>query len=394
MTTLPVVIPKDFDKYFFNRKKEMEQINANLSLLEKDVANQILITGHRGVGKTFLLKKLLKEQPDKYLTCYIDLSKTYGGQQGKLTEEEVMKEFLNKINESISKEDNIYSKVNRKISNFLKQLKLKEYDFSNINILDIQLPDIKENYLKFSKFVMELPQIIVDTSENIKGFIIVVDEFQLLRSLKKPEAFFWLIRSYTQEQYNVSYIFTGSVSQTSEIINMINGQNGAFGGRMLQFNVDPFSKEHTKEYLNTHIPTLSFTEDGFERFYSCTRGIPAYINSLASILPTDSKCTIETIKQTLLLNVDQIVIMWLYVWGTLTKIEKEMIIYMVENNHVTWPILKKELNYAKSTITKYIDSLLNKGIIEHTFNKEYILSDKMLKTWLEIKYANDGIYPP
>ena len=98
-------------------------------------------------------------------------------------------------------------------------------------------------------------------------------------------------------------------------------------------------------------------------------------------------------RQTLLLNVDQIVIMWLYVWGTLTKIEKEIFIYMVENNHVTWSILKKELNYAKSTITKYIDSLLNKGIIEHTYNKEYILSDKMLKTWLEIKYANDGIYP-
>lgn len=393
MTTLPVFIPKDFDKYFFNRKKDMEQINTNLSLLEKDVANQILITGYRGVGKTFLLKKLLKEQPDKYLTCYIDLSKTYGGQQGKLTEEEVMKEFLNKINESISKQDNNYSKVERRISNFLKQLKLKEYEFSNINILDIQLPDIKNNYLKFSKFVMELPQVIVDTSDDIKGFIIVVDEFQLLRSLKKPEAFFWLIRSYTQEQYNVSYIFTGSVSQTSEIINMINGQNGAFGGRMLQFNVDPFSKEHAKEYLNKYISNLSFTEDGFERFYSCTRGIPAYINSLASILPTDSECSAETIKETLLLNVDQIVIMWLYVWGTLTKIEKEMIIYMVENDHVTWPLLKKELNYAKSTITKYIDLLLNKGIIERTYNKEYILSDKMLKTWLEIKYANDGIYP-
>ena len=275
----------------------MEQINANISLLEKDVANQILITGYRGVGKTFLLKKLLKEQPDKYLTCYIDLSKTYGGQQGKLTEEEVIKEFLNKINESISKQDNNYAKVERKISNFLKQLKLKEYDFSNVNILDIQLHDIKNNYLKFSKFVMELPQIIVDTSKDIKGFIIVVDEFQLLKSLKNPEAFFWLIRSYTQEQYNVSYIFTGSVSQTSEIINMINGQNGAFGGRMLQFNVDPFSKEHTKEYLNKYISNLSFTEDGFERFYSCTRGIPAYINSLASILPTDSQCSAETIKR-------------------------------------------------------------------------------------------------
>jgi len=51
------------------------------------------------------------------------------------------------------------------------------------------------------------------------------------------------------------------------------------------------------------------------------------------------------------------------------------------------------MGYAKSTITKYVDSLLNKGVIEHTYKKEYVLSDKMLKTWLEIKYSNDGIYP-
>ena len=55
--------------------------------------------------------------------------------------------------------------------------------------------------------------------------------------------------SYSQEQSNVSYILTGSVSQTDEIINMINGQNGAFDGRMLQFNINPFTKDETKEYL-------------------------------------------------------------------------------------------------------------------------------------------------
>ena len=240
---------------------------------------------------------------------------------------------------------------------------------------------------------MELPQMIVDASDEIKGFIIVIDEFQLLKSLKNPEAFFWLIRSYTQEQFNVSFIFTGSVSQTGEIINMINGQNGAFGGRMLQFNIDPFTEDETKKYLNERLNNLKFTEKGFERFYSCTRGIPAYINSLSSILPTDVECEENVIKEKLLLNIDQIVIMWLYVWGTLTRIEKEIIIFMVENKNVTWSMLNNEMIYAKSTITKYIDSLLNKGIIEHTFNKEYVLSDKMLKTWLEIKYGNDGIYP-
>lgn len=393
MNSLPVVIPKDINKYFFNRKKEISQINANLSLLDMDVANQFLITGYRGVGKTFLLKKILNDQPDKYLTAYIDLSKIYGAQKGELTEEKVIKEILDKINETINKDEKLYDNIKSHITNFINQLKLKNYDLSNIKLTHIELPEIKDNYLKLSKFTMELPQLIVDSSPDIKGFIIVIDEFQLLKSLKKPDAFFWLIRSYSQEQFNVSYIFTGSVSQTGEIINMINGQNGAFGGRMLQFNIDPFTKDQTKRYLNERLSSLKFTDGGFERFYSCTRGIPAYINSLASILPSNIECDEEIINETLLLNVDQIVIMWLYVWGTLTSIEKEMIIFMVENEHVNWSLLARELNYSKSTITKYVDSLLNKGIIEHTFNKEYVLSDKMLKTWLEIKYENDGIYP-
>ncbi len=276
---------------------------------------------------------------------------------------------------------------------FFKQLKLQDYDFNNINLSNLKLPEIKENYLKLSKFAMKFPQMIVDSSDEIKGVIIVIDEFQLLDCLENPEAFFWLIRSYNQEQYNVGYIFTGSVSQTSNIINMINGQNGAFGGRMLQFNIDPFSKQSTKRYLDERLPNLKFTENGFERFYACTKGISTYINSLSSILLTDKACDDEVIKEKLLLNVDQIVVMWLYVWGTLNSIEKEIIIYVVENENVNWSKLYNEFSYAKSTITKYIHSLLNKGIIMYTYDGEYVLSDLMLKKWLEIKRENDGIYP-
>lgn len=79
--------------------------------------------------------------------------------------------------------------------------------------------------------------------------------------------------------------------------------------------------------------------------------------------------------------------------GTLNSIEKEIIIFMVENENVTFSLLNNEMDYPNSTITKYIDSLLNKGIIEYTSNKEYALLDQMLKTWIEIKYKNDGIYP-
>ena len=142
MSSLPVIIPKDINKYFFNRKKEISQINANLSLLEKDVANQLLITGYRGVGKTFLLKKILNDQPEKYLTAYIDLSKIYGCQKGNLTEEEVIKEILDKINETINKDEKLYDSIKSHITNFINQLKLKNFDLSNINLAHIELPEI------------------------------------------------------------------------------------------------------------------------------------------------------------------------------------------------------------------------------------------------------------
>ena len=77
MKIMPSTIPKDFDKYFFNRKKDIKLINAYLSMLEQDIPNQLLVTGYRGVGKTFLLRKILRDQDKKFLTAYMDLSNIF-----------------------------------------------------------------------------------------------------------------------------------------------------------------------------------------------------------------------------------------------------------------------------------------------------------------------------
>ena len=150
------------------------------------------------------------------------------------------------IDESLENNEKIVRTAKKRLYHTLEQLKLKNYNFNNSNLRDLPLPLIEDNYNKLSKYVRELPQNIVDSFDEIKGFIIVIDEFQLLKTLENPEAFFWLIRSYTQKQYNVSYIFTGSVSNTAEINEMINGQSGAFGGRMFQLNIDEFNKQQTQ----------------------------------------------------------------------------------------------------------------------------------------------------
>lgn len=394
MKIMPVSMPKDIDKYFFNRVRDINMINTQLSTVRLDIPPQLLIIGYRGVGKTFLLKKVLNDQSEDILTSFIDISEIVGRQKGNLTEGEVLKAILNSINETMSKDKKSYKKWIDKITGQVKRLQLKNYDFpGDANIMDIPIPVIHDNYDKLSKFVMELPQKIVDESKDIKGYIIVIDEFQLLKNVKKPDVFFWLIRSFVQKQFNVGYVFTGSVSKTSDIINMINGQEGAFGGRLIQINIEPFTADETRRYIKEKSNNLKFTDNGFERFYACTRGIPLYINSLSSVLPNNTICDEEIIKQTLKFNIDQVAMMWIYVWGRLSEGEKDFIIYLLEHEGSNRADLDNELGYAKSSITRFIDSLSNQGIIEFNRERKFVLADKMLERWLKIKYETNGFYP-
>ena len=174
---------------------------------------------------------------------------------------------------------------------------------------------------------------------------------------------------------------------------MINGQEGAFGGRLIQINIEPFTIDETRRYIDEKSNNLKFTDNGFERFYACTRGIPLYINSLSSVLPNNIICDEEIIKQTLKFNIDQVAMMWIYVWGRLSDGEKDFIIYLLEHDGSKRSDLNKELGYAKSSISRFIDSLSNKGIIEFNNEQKFVLADKMLGLWLKIKYETNGFYP-
>lgn len=393
MNMMPTTVPKNIDKYFFNRKNDIKKINLQINSIYEDLPNQILITGNRGVGKTFLLKKILQDSDEKTLTAFIDISKIYSSNK-KVTEEEVLKEILSQIKVALERKQSLFRKFEEKIKFFGKNIALHNYEFTDASsIFDMPLPIIKDNYKSLSKFVLNLPQQIVDSYDEINGFIIVFDEFQFLKHVENPEAFFWLFRSYIQDQSNICYIFTGSVSKTAEIIESINGQTGAFGGRMIQINIESFSKEETKKYLADKASDLIFTEDGFNRFYECTRGIPAYINTFCNVLDSGKKYDEKMIKENFLLKMDQIVIMWLYIWGNLSDYEKNIVKLLTDFDNLTWNELLEKTGYSKSTLTKYIESLNNKAIIKYNHDRTYSLNDSMLKTWLKHKKETEGQYP-
>ena len=141
----------------------------------------------------------MKDINPNFLICYLDISQIYAQNQGKLSEEKVLLELLNTMNQTLKsiEEDNT-KKIYHNIKKLYDSVKLKKYDFKDAaSFLKIPIPEIGTNYEKLSKLVMNYPQKIVDEADELKGFIIIIDEFQLLKKLDNPESFFWLIRSYT-----------------------------------------------------------------------------------------------------------------------------------------------------------------------------------------------------
>lgn len=386
---MPLNIPTEIDKYFYNRKNDIKLISMYINALKDNLSSQLLITGPLGVGKTFLLKKILKDQKDDIITIYIDINQIYGENKGYIDESIVLKKLMNELLQFINNEDKLFKKIIKLYS----QLEIKDISlYDSKSVSKIPIPKIKDNYQKLSRFVMELPQKLVDNSDNINGIIIVFDEFQQLKKVEKPDAFFWLFRSYIQKQSNVCYIFTGSVSKTADVIQMINGPNGAFGGRMIQIDIDAFTKEETLNYINEKSDNIKFTDDGFERFYKCTKGIPAYINPFCNVLSPNVIYDENMIGETFKMKMDQIMIMCLYIWGTLEPIEKDIVkLFTAKDNLILKEIVEK-IDNSKVTVIKYIDSLSMKGLLKYT-SEGYMLTDSMLKTWLIYKKEINGYYP-
>ena len=394
MSIVPLYVPiNEIDKYFYNRTEDIKKIEYYLNSLEMGISQSLLIRGVRGVGKTFLLQKLKQDSKKNFLVSYIDISRIVGFDDTQLTAQSVLLELLDEMNNTIYDKINDGKKITFLLKKLINKLKIKDFSFSKgTHIAEIPIPATEDNYKKISKFVMEYPQNVVEDIDGIDGFIIIIDEFQMLKKLENPESFFWLLRSYSQFQSNVSYVMSGSISQTSDAIEMLNGATGAFGGRMIQINIDPFTKKETKSYFNDRFHEITFTDDGFNRFYEYTKGIPMYINSFYNALSSHETYDEKLIDYIFLNNMDQILVMWIRIWGTLNKYEKRIICTMLNKENISWSELERKLDMSPATLTKYIKTLQDKGIIKY-YGGNYNFEDLMLKTWLTHEKERTGVYP-
>lgn len=379
------------DEQFYNREESISLIKSLLETTSKGSPPTLMIAGIRGVGKTVLLKKVKKEIEDKYLTCYIDLSATTGYQKGELSEIGIMEHFYESWMESSQSKG--FTTVFKKVSKYFKTKNFELKEIMDVGGIPLPIPKSEDDYKKLSKFVFDLPQIIYeDHSEDIDGCIMIIDEFQALNDLgERLDSFLWFLRSMIQSQKNVAYVFSGSITARDSIIERIAGKDGAFGGRMLNLYIDPFSKETVRQYLDEKLPSLILEDSGFERFYKCTNGIPFYVNTFAKLLQKDTPLDGDKVKEEFSRTLSMIAVHLINQWSRLNLQDQNIIVTLIDR-----PLKRKEIADKLGITTGALSTPLNKlqklGLIESK-DRIYCISEPILKAWLKKEYEEKGVFP-
>ena len=383
------------DEEFFNRTREISNLTKLLQSTSENNAPDILVTGIRGVGKTVLLNKIKQFMDENYLVVFMDFSISQTYQKNNMSLKGLLDFYYTKIIEEAHLKG--LNTLNTYINKFFKtnNFKLKEIVVARAFDISIPIPIIgtERDLERYMDFVLKLPQEIYEKNKDkIDGMIIIIDEFQVIKELGNYlKSFLWTFRGYVTEQRNVAYILSGSMGLQDNLISEIAGQNGAFGGRMITININPFSEQTTGNYLKQRAPELKFTQDGFDRFYKCTSGIPYYINIFARQLPVNQELDEDEVVDAFDNNISLIGSHLINEWNRLTLKEKDIVIALMDSPLKRVELAQK-LNVKSGSLSDKLNKLLNLGLIHFT-NGKYEISEKLLKRWLEIEYSQKGIYP-
>jgi uncharacterized protein len=379
------------DEQFYNREQEIMWIKNLLESTAQGSAPTLMVSGIRGVGKTVLLKKIKKELQEDYLICYLDLSATSGYQMGKLTEMGIMQHLYQSWMAEC--EARKFSTILKKVSKYFKTKRFGLAEVIDAGGIPLPVPKSEDDYQKLSSFVLDLPQqIYQEHQDQIQGTILILDEFQALKDLEDHlDTFLWYLRSVIQAQKRVAYIFSGSVSSTDTLLSRVAGSDGAFGGRMLNVEVHPFSPETVRNYLKEKLPSLHLDDKGLERFYQCTRGIPFYVNTFAKLLQKNTPLGEEEVKDEFQRTLPYLALHLINQWSRLTLQEQKIVTQLLDA-----PIRRKEiaekLKVTSGSLSGALNKLLDQELIAHQ-EGSYGISEPILGAWLKKEHQDKGVYP-
>jgi type II secretory pathway predicted ATPase ExeA len=180
--------------------------------------------------------------------------------------------ILKAIESDYSKKNYIFSYLSNPSLDETGILKMITYNFVNF-----RMPDSKTDIL------ISLEKFLKDTHRDGKHCVVMIDEAQNIESEKVFEE----LRMLLNFEINSKPIITMIIAGQSELSNRISSNKQFLQRVFLSYELKPFNKEETREYVIHRLKVAGnekvFEEDCFDILYELSGGIARWINNISSM---------------------------------------------------------------------------------------------------------------
>ena len=359
---------------FCNRVEELSDLRRTI-----DNADRLFLYAERRMGKTSLVKHLLRQLPEEaYVAAYVDLWPTDGAGS-----------FAQALAKAVAEArattaDRLLKTARRLFSSLRPSVTFDEHSGAPVLTFGAGVPDDAEPELMEA---LEAPgKVAAETEQQV---IIVFDEFQRIAEYDDDRVERRL-RSVVQQQGDVAYLFLGSRKHL--IQEMFLSSERPLYRSAAHYPLQPIDEVHWQPFIQErfedagkHIP-----ETSVRQLHELTGGHPFYVQHLCHALwercPEGESVDAEAIDEAVSVLLRRESYAYTTLWESLTLNQRRFMRGLATAAGHVQPFSADFLQHAgvqsPSTAQRVAEALLTRDLIDRE-NGSFIILDRFLRLWIQ-----------
>lgn len=371
---------------FIDRQELVDDMVRTLT--NRNVRMGFALYGVRRVGKTSILKEVRRilRQRDDLVPVYFSIW-TVAPKNVPTFVKALGSEILNAYQPRLSLRYKAGELIRAPISilrKTIRELKISTKVGEDIEFL-LTYDSRKEEYGDLIKKVFTLPEQLAKETDT--RCILMLDEFPTITDLKNGngkvgEEILGFIRTLYEDQQNTILCISGSIKKTMETTALSSAS--PFYRQFLARKIEPLSKRHARELIRQNL-SKELSSESLNKIFEVTGGIPFYMQLIGKQI--ESRPEIDKIEDIIEHTIEEEGdVIFNEEFRRMSPKEQEIIMAMVKSKVHSPREIANVINERTDTISKSLDYLQEKGIVEKERRGFYSVLDPVFSLWIDMKY--------
>ena len=371
---------------FIDRKELVDDMVKTLA--DKNIQMGFALYGMRRVGKTSILREVQRRlmQEENIVPVYFSLwtvapKNVYAFV--KALSSEILNAYKSRLSLRYRAEELIKSPLSI-LRETLKELKISAKVGNDIEFL-LTFDPKREEYGELIRRVFALPEQLA--KETNTRCVLMLDEFPTITDLRSGNAkvgkdIMGLIRTLCESQQNTILCVSGSIRKTMEITAL--SSTSPFYRQFLVRKIEPLSKVYVRELITKNLKK-EISSESLNEIFRFTRGIPFYIQLIGKeIGSAEMEGDIDRIIEHTIKEEGDVI--FNEEFRRISPKEQEIVIAMVKSKAHSPREIANVMGEHTDTVSKSLDYLQEKGVVEKERRGFYSLVDPVFSLWIDMKY--------